>query len=332
MTGQGLGSGPITGVRPLGGGTQNIMATFEREGRRYVLRRGPRHLRPRSNDAILRETRILGALRDTAVPHPRLISCCTDPGLLDGAVFYLMDPVAGFNPSLELPALHAGDPGVRAEMALSIVDSLALLGTVDYRQVGLEGYGKPDGFLERQVPRWMSELESYRQFEGYGDRTVPGVERVARWLTRNRPTAWQPGIMHGDFHFANVMFERTSPRVAAIVDWEMSTIGDPLLDLGWLLATWELPDAPGIFGGAFMKSGGLPEPGALVRRYAEQSARDLTAIDWYVVLACFKLGIVLEGSHARAIAGLASPETGAELHTATLRLFERALRTMDGNP
>lgn len=330
MTNQGLGSGPLSNVNPLGGGTQNIMLTFERDGRRYVLRRGPSHLRPRSNDSIARETRVLSALQQTSVPHPHLVALCEDSSLLNGAIFYLMDPIDGFNPSLELPGMHASDPRLRHEMALNIVEALAVLGSVDYRHVGLADFGKPAGFLERQVPRWLSELESYRQFDGYGDPDIPGVETVAGWLDENRPTSWQPGIMHGDFHSANVMFDRLSPRVAAIVDWEMSTIGDPLLDLGWLLATWQLPEAPSIFGGVFMESSGLPEPSALVARYAERSSRDLTSIHWYVVLACFKLGIVLEGTHARAIAGLAPKTTGDELHTTTLRLFERALQIMDG--
>lgn len=330
MADRGLGSGPLNDVKPLGGGTQNIMLTFDRDGRRYVLRRGPRHLRPRSNDAIARETRVLSALKETSVPHPHLVALCEDSSLLNGAIFYLMDPVDGFNASLELPTVHAGDPSVRHEMALNIVDSLAALGSVDYHKVGLTDFGKPAGFLERQVPRWLSELESYKQFEGYGDPDIPEVERVAEWLDQNRPAWWQPGIMHGDFHLANVMFDRSSANVSAIVDWEMSTIGDPLLDLGWLLATWQLPEAPSIFGGAFMQSSGLPAPAHLVARYAERSTRDLTGIHWYVVLACFKLGIVLEGTHARAVADLAPKETGDELHTTTLRLFERALQIMDG--
>jgi aminoglycoside phosphotransferase (APT) family kinase protein len=120
------------------------------------------------------------------------------------------------------------------------------------------------------------------------------------------------------------MFSPTGPDVVAVVDWEMCTIGDPLLDLGWLLATWELPGAPEEFAGPLTRAGGLATKDALVARYAARSSRDLTAIDWYVVLACFKLGIVLEGSHARALAGLAPMEIGDRLHQTTLRLFERA--------
>ncbi|ROO87853.1 aminoglycoside phosphotransferase (APT) family kinase protein [Actinocorallia herbida] len=330
MDGRGLGSAPLTEVRPLGGGTQNIMVSFRRGERRYVLRRGPRHLRPRSNDAILRETRVLAALTDTPVPHPRLISSCDDPSLLDGAVFYLMDPIEGFNPSLELPAPHAADPSLRRRMAFNIVDALATLGTVDHQAVGLTGFGKPEGFLERQVPRWLAELDSYRRFPGYGGPDIPRLDDVATWLEQRRPSRWQAGILHGDFHCANVMFDRSSTEIAAIVDWEMSTIGDPLLDLGWLLATWRLPQAPTIFGGAFMESAGLPSAAELSTRYAERSSRDIDALTWYIVLACFKLGIVLEGTHARAAAGQAPQRTGEELHAMTLRLFERATHLMDG--
>ncbi|NOP99416.1 phosphotransferase [Mycolicibacterium fortuitum] len=330
MTGHGLGRGPLTEVTPIGGGTQNIMVSFQRAGRRYILRRGPRHLRPYSNAAISRETRILDALRSTEVPHPRLIAACLRDDVLSGAVFYLMQPIDGFNASVELPALHAGDPTVRHTMAMNIIDVLASIGEIDYVAIGLENFGKPAGFLERQVPRWLSELQSYQQFDGYCGPNIPNVMAVAAWLEANRPVHWSAGIMHGDFHSANVMFDRSSPDVAAVVDWEMCTIGDPLLDLGWLLATWRLPRAASVFGGAFMESSGLPSHDELIDRYGRRTNRDLTSLTWYAVLACFKLGIVLEGTYARAAAGLAPRQTGDELHATTLQLFERADAFMNG--
>ncbi|MFL0278130.1 phosphotransferase family protein [Mycobacterium sp. SMC-19] len=329
MSERGLGDGAITEVAALGGGTQNVMVTFNRAGRTYVLRRGPRHLRPFSNSAILRETRILKALADTDVPHPRLIDVCADTDTLSGAVFYLMEPVDGFNASVELPALHANDPEIRRKMAFNIVDVLAELGEIDYRAVGLEDYGKPDGFLERQVPRWIAELDSYNKFEGYRGAGIPNVVQVADWLECHRPERWSAGILHGDFHSANVMFDRCSADIVAVVDWEMCTIGDPLLDLGWLLATWQLPQATSVFGGAFMASS-LPSADELVAQYARRSSRDVTTVTWYTVLACFKLGIVLEGTYARAQAGLAPRRTGDELHSTTLQLFERADALMNG--
>jgi aminoglycoside phosphotransferase (APT) family kinase protein len=326
MSRQGLDDGPLEDVSKISGGTQNIMLRFTRSGRPYVLRRGPAHLRPRSNVVIMRETEVLAALAGTDVPHPHLIAACADTDVLGDAVFYLMEPVDGFNAGEGLPALHSGDPAVRFEMGLSMADALARLGAVDYAAVGLSDFGKPNGFLERQVPRWLSELESYREFENYPGPDIPGVDDVASWLEEGRPTAWTPGIMHGDYHAANVMFSRTSPEVVAIVDWEMCTIGDPLLDLGWLLATWGQSPA---FAGALFEKGGLAGTSDLVEQYARNTTRDLSHITWYTVLACFKLGIVLEGTQARASAGKAPKEVGELLHEATVRLFDQALTLME---
>jgi aminoglycoside phosphotransferase (APT) family kinase protein len=330
MSAQGLGEGPLVGVTEISGGTQNILLSFERSGRTYVLRRGPRHLRPISNKVILRETRILAALAGTDVPHPRLIAVCEDPGVLGDAVFYLMDPIDGFNAGATLPALHAEHAGIRRAMGLSIASALARLGAVDHTAVGLADFGKTQAFLERQVPRWLSELDSYSAFDNYAGPDIGDVDGVAGWLQERQPTTWQPGILHGDYHAANVMFSRTGPDVVAIVDWEMCTIGDPLLDLGWMLATWSYAGCDDVFGHALTQSTGLATPRELLNEYGSNTTRDLSNIDWYTVLACFKLGILLEGTHARAAAGLAPKDIGDRLHTASVRLFERAQRLMEG--
>lgn len=330
MSEQGLGAGPVENVSEIVGGTQNIMLRFTRSGREYVFRRGPKHLRPVSNKVILRETKVLHALAGTDVPHPRLIAVCEDTSVLGDAVFYLMEPVDGFNAGSGLPALHAGDAGIRHEMGLSMADAVARLGAVDHVAVGLADFGKAVGFLDRQVPRWLSELESYSGIEAYPGPDIGDVAAVATWLQQNQPEMWTPGIMHGDYHAANVMFSPTGPEVVAIVDWEMCTIGDPLLDLGWMLATWYDPGHDSVLTNVLMDAGNLATPDELVARYAQNTTRDLTHIDWYTVLACFKLGIILEGSNARAAAGLAPKEIGDRLHIATVRLFERALAIMDG--
>ena len=330
MSEQGLGAGPVENVSEIVGGTQNIMLRFTRSDREYVFRRGPKHLRPVSNKVILRETKVLHALAGTDVPHPRLIAVCEDTSVLGDAVFYLMEPVDGFNAGSGLPALHAGDAGIRHEMGLSMADAVARLGAVDHVAVGLADFGKAEGFLDRQVPRWLSELESYSGIEAYPGPDIGDVAAVATWLQRNQPATWTPGIMHGDYHAANVMFSPTGPEVVAIVDWEMCTIGDPLLDLGWMLATWYDPGHDSVLTNVLMDAGNLATPDELVARYAQNTTRDLTHIDWYTVLACFKLGIILEGSNARAAAGLAPKEIGDRLHIATVRLFERALAIMDG--
>ena len=149
MSQRGLGEGPIEQVAEITGGTQNVMLRWRRAGREYVFRRGPRHLRPVSNTVILRETRVLRALAGTDVPHPALIAVCEDTSVLGDAVFYLMEPIDGFNAGAELPALHAADAGIRHGMGLSMAEAAARLGAVDYPAVGLADFGKPDGFLER---------------------------------------------------------------------------------------------------------------------------------------------------------------------------------------
>ncbi|MBL6749984.1 MAG: phosphotransferase family protein [Nevskia sp.] len=325
MQAQGFGPEPIAGARLLSGGTQNILLGFAKGGRRFVLRRPPPVPRPASNDTMRREARVLAALADTDVPHPRLIAACPDEGVL-GVAFYLMEPVAGFNATVGLPEPHRGDPAMRHAMGLALVDGAAALGRVDYLAVGLRGFGKPDNYLARQVERWRGQLASYADQPGWpGPAGLPGVERVARYLEANRPSGFSPGIIHGDYHLANVMFRPDSPQLAAIVDWELTTIGDPLLDLGWILATWRGGDGNELDTLVVEPWDGFPTAAELVARYAQNSERDVSAIDWYTVLACYKLGIILEGTYARACAGRAPVETGARLHTHAVHLFRRAL-------
>ncbi|MEO1933745.1 MAG: phosphotransferase family protein [Myxococcales bacterium] len=324
MNDQSLPPGEIGVVDRLLGGTQNVLLRFERGGRHYVLRRPPIHKRANSDETMRREARVLGALKGTRVPHPELIAACGDESLL-GAAFYLMEPIDGFNATAGLPERHEGDPDIRHGMGLAMADGISALAAVDYLAVGLEGFGRPEGFLERQVSRWQHQLETYGDMEGYPGPEIPGVDRIATWLEANRPTGFQPGILHGDYHIANVMFSFDGPELAAIVDWELATVGDPLLDLGALLASW--PDAEGKtpLGNTLGQLGGLPTGQELVARYGENSRRDLSAINWYVVLACYRLGIILEGTHARACAGRADRQTGDLLHSATVGLFKRAL-------
>ena len=324
MAEQGLPEGPFTGIELLTGGTQNILVRFTRGGRSYVLRRGPKHLRRSSNDVLRREARVLAALDGTEVPHPGFIAACTDESVMGGAVFYLMEPIDGFNPTVALPEPHASDPVVQRAMGFEVADAAAALGAIDHEAVGLGDLGRPEGFLERQVGRWLAELDGYGELDGYPGPDIPALDRVAAWLDDHRPTTWTPGIMHGDYHLANVLYSPTGPELAAIVDWEMCTIGDPLLDLGWMLSLWPDPERPIAVAGAVAALAGFPTRDELVARYAERSDRDVSAIDFYRVLACFKLGIVLEGTHARACAGRADRGVGDLLHSITLALFDQA--------
>jgi aminoglycoside phosphotransferase (APT) family kinase protein len=210
-------------------------------------------------------------------------------------------------------------------MGLAMVDAIAALGALDIDALGLSDLGRADGFLERQVARWRRQLDSYANCAGWpGPAGIPDLDRVAAWLHAHRPAHFTPGLLHGDFHLANVMFRFDAPELAAVVDWELATVGDPLLDLGWLLATWPRPDGSHHHQNKIRPWDGFPVADELVARYAARSARDVGAIRWYAVLACYKLGIILEGSHARACAGLATMETGQRLHRSAVALFERA--------
>ncbi|MEO9328354.1 phosphotransferase family protein [Gordonia sp. B21] len=323
MDEQGLPGGDVE-LTPLPGGTQNIMLIVDRGGRRYVLRRGPRHLRPGSNAAIAREMRLLSALGATDVAHPRFIAGTPDPDVL-GATFYLMEPVDGFNAADGLPAPYAASAEGRRAMGFALVDALAGLAAVDHSAIGLDDFGRPEGFLERQVPRWLAEYERYAATPGYPGGTFDDLDRIAGWLDDHRPAGFRPGLMHGDYHVANVLYDHHVPKVAAIVDWEMATIGDPLLDLGVLLAIWpNEPRQADLYESALGRAGDLPGRAAIVDRYAQRSDRDLGALDWYTVMAAFKLGIILEGTYARSCDGKAPRAVGDRLHRYAVGLFDRA--------
>lgn len=330
MDEQGLGHGPILSAERLSGGTQNILVKFQRADETYVLRRPPPVLRANSNETMRREARVLGALAGTNVPHPRLIAGCPDENVL-GAAFYLMEPVDGYNATQGLPEPFASSPDLRRKMGLSLVNGIAALGAIDFVDVGLTGLGKPDNYLERQVSRWKALLESYADIpEWDGRKDIQGVNRIGDWLETNRPHNFRAGIIHGDYHLGNVMFRFDAPELAAIVDWELTTIGDPLIDLGWLMATWPDPtDASDAGTVAVEPWEGFPSADELIAHYAIQSDRDMSGIHWYGVLACYKLGIILEGTYARACAGKAPKETGDDLHARTIWLLERALRWID---
>jgi len=326
MDDRGLESGPIEEAQRPPGGTQNILIRFRRGERWFMLRRPPMSPRMNGSETMRREARVLAALADTDVPHPRLIAACPEEDVL-GAAFYLMEPIDGFNATVGLPPLHAGSPEVRRGMGLSLVDGIAALGRVDHAARGLSDLGKAEGFLERQVGRWKKQLDSYAEYEGWaGPAEIPGVDEVGAWLAARTPATFKPGIIHGDYHLANVLFRPDGPELAAIVDWELTTIGDPLLDLGWLMATWPETEDGEAGNVSVTPWDGFPTADELVQRYAAQTDRDLSHMRWYGVLACYKLGIILEGTHARAAAGKAEAATGLQLHNQTLGLFRRALR------
>ncbi len=319
MDEQNLGAGPITDTELLVGGTQNILLRFTRGDRSYVLRRPPVHKRGNSDETMRREARVLGALAGSDVPHPGLIAACPDTDVL-GAAFYLMEPIDGVNPSEELPERYRLDPEWQTALGLSMVDGVAALSRIDLAARGLSDFGRSDGWLERQVGRWRKQLDSYAALDNYPGPSLPYVDEVGDWLERNRPAHCHLGLLHGDVHFANVLIDRDAPELLALVDWELATVGGSLLDLGHMLATW--PGRPATV--ARVEIPGLPEPDVLVERYAEQSRLDVSDVEWFRALACYRLGIILEGSWARHLAGQATAEVGERLGRIARELFHQA--------
>ncbi len=315
---------PIVDAEILTGGASNAIFRFERGGHRMVLRRPPRDPRPDSAKTNLREGRLLEALAGTDVPHPGLIARCDDPDVI-GDVFYLMELIEGFNPGGDLPEPFRSDPDHRHRMGIELIDGIARLALVDHRAVGLVGYGKPEGFLERQPRRWEAQLHGYRSLDGYDGRVLHGFEAVRDWLGDHIPGDYRPGIIHGDYQLANVLFASDRPELVAIIDWELSTIGDPLVDLGWILATWQDPDDPLASASYVRPWEGFPTRREMVDRYLCQVDRDPGSLLWFRVLACYKLGILLEGHWARAEAGMGDREIGEVMRGMTDRLFAQAV-------
>ena len=316
------GSGPVTSARKLAGGLQNNVFLIERGSDCFVLRRPSKHLRQGSNETMLREARVLKALAGSAVPHPEFYAVCDDPAVI-GACFYLMGALEGFAPSQQLPENYATDGAWRRAMGEELVRGAAALGAVDHKAVGLADLGKPEGWHERQVDRWRSQLDGYRSMPNY-DGALPHVDAVGRWLTDNMPKDKRIGIVHGDFQFANVMFSLRAPRISGVVDWELSSLGDPMLDLGWILTSWwEEGDPEG--------KRPLVQPwqdflsrADLVRLYGELSKRDMGSVPWFFTLGCYKLACLLEGTYARSKQGQIPEKVGQSVHAYAQWLMNKA--------
>jgi aminoglycoside phosphotransferase (APT) family kinase protein len=283
-------------VEVVAGGRSNLTYFVTSPAGSVVLRRPPlRAVRPTAHD-MTREHRVISALHGTAVPVPRPLLLCTDPDVL-GAPFYVMERVDGVIARDRLPDGYAPESR-RAAMTDALVDVLADLHDVDPAAVGLTGFGRPEGYLDRQLRRWAGEWQALRT----GD-DLPGVDALAAELVATVPVEPSGPVVHGDYRLDNVVLDPADPtRVAAVLDWEMSTLGDPLADLGLLLVYWQ--PAPGTTVTPSVTSlPGFPDRSALVARYAARRNADVDALPWYVALGCFKLAVVVAGIVARQRAG-----------------------------
>ncbi|HEY7101806.1 MAG TPA: phosphotransferase family protein [Mycobacteriales bacterium] len=283
-------------VEVVAGGRSNLTYYVTSPAGSVVLRRPPlRAVRPTAHD-MTREHRVISALHGTAVPVPQPLLLCTDPDVL-GAPFYVMERVYGVIARDRLPDGYAPAER-RPALTDALVDVLADLHDVDPAAVGLAGFGRPDGYLDRQLRRWAGEWQALRT----GD-DLPGVDALAAELVAKVPREPSGPVVHGDYRLDNVVLHPTDPtRVAAVLDWEMSTLGDPLADLGLLLVYWR--PAPGtVVTPSVTSLPGFPPRSALVARYAARRDVDLAALPWYVALGCFKLAVVVAGIVARQRAG-----------------------------
>jgi aminoglycoside phosphotransferase (APT) family kinase protein len=289
-------------------GHSNEVHLIRFDGRAWALRRPPRGpLLPTAHD-VMREYRVLLALQQTAVPIPRVYAGCDDPSYI-GAPFYLMEQMSGRVirspnvPSAEMTFADTREK--RAAVSAGMIELLVTLQGVDWRAVGLEKFGRPDGYLERQLKRWLDQLERTLP----QTRPLPVMEKIRDWLVAHMPPSQPATIVHGDFKLDNVMWENSArPRAIALLDWEMSTLGDPLADLGWMLTYWTESSDSEVR--RSVVSSMDPEPGYLSRRsivelYEEKSGRTMKDIGFYQAFALFKLAIILEGSYARHLSGQA---------------------------
>jgi aminoglycoside phosphotransferase (APT) family kinase protein len=323
-----LGDGPLD-AKMIHGGTSNVILSLNRGGQTLILRRPPAVPPPGSERTVLREARVLRALNGTRVPHPKCYGSCDDPAVI-GAPFYVMQLVPGWPGELRGDQILYRPPFDSKPCAygipFAVVDGLVALANVDYKAVGLEGFGKPDNFLERQVDRWARQLSSYKTLYGYAGRELPGYDLTEKWLRANVPKDFKAGIMHGDIGTTNMLFAPDPPaRLLALIDWELSTIGDPLIDLAWFcngLRDERWPD--------HVAEGGLSDPSLwptrqeLARYYAAGTGRDIARFDYYLLLGRFKAGCILEYKVAQAAAGILAAETGAFFSRIVLRSFEEA--------
>jgi len=293
----GLVAGPLSG-RIVEGGRSNLTYIVGDGSSTWVVRRPPLgHVLATAHD-MKREHRVISALYPTSVPVPEAVLLCEDDSVL-GAPFYVMEFVPGTPYRTADQLAQIGPERTRAAV-LGLVDTLVDLHAVDPAEVGLADFGRPEGFLDRQLRRWGKQLDASR------NRELAGVDELHAALGRSLPTSPAATIVHGDYRLDNVLVNQDDDgvdRIKAVLDWEMSTLGDPLTDLGLLVmysAKLDLPDSPVSTTAA---AAGHPDAAELVERYAARSGRDVSAVSWYTAFAWFKLAVILEGIHYRYTLG-----------------------------
>jgi aminoglycoside phosphotransferase (APT) family kinase protein len=318
----GLATGPLTGEL-IEGGRSNLTYRVTDGRQEWVVRRPPLgHVLATAHD-VAREYRVITALAGTAVPVPGTVLHCADADVI-GAPFYVMEKVEGtvYRTAAQTAALSTAQ---RWQISRNLIETLADLHAVDPAEVGLADFGRPDGFLARQVRRWRTQLDASRS------REVAGIDRLAEALAGSVPASGPPAIVHGDYRLDNVLVRDT--RITAVLDWEMSTLGDPLADVGLLLIYWDRlastdnPVVDGVGAGH-----DFPDGATLIEWYAARTSCDLSALDWYVALAAFKLAVILEGIHYRHTLGKTVGDGFEQIGAMVPPLVELGLAALARNP
>ncbi|CAA9501704.1 MAG: acyl-CoA dehydrogenase, putative phosphotransferase [uncultured Solirubrobacterales bacterium] len=320
-----LGTGEVE-AETVGEGHSNVTYLIRRDGGEWVLRRPPRGPLPPSAHDVLREARLLAAVADADVRTPRVLATCDDPAVI-GAPFYVMERVDGHVVTTEIPEALDSE-AERRRIGEELIDALAEIHAVDWRARGLEGYGKPTGYLDRQL----------RRFGGLWDhnktRDLPTLDKVTAWLAEHKPESGEATIVHGDYRLGNTMLAPEAPaRIVSIFDWELATIGDPLADLGYLTATYAEPGDPEntLFAlGSVTRQPGFPSRAELIARYEERTGLSMSDVRWYTTLALWKSAVFLEGSYKRRLAGTTEDPFFDLLETGVPEIAEHAWAVAHG--
>lgn len=295
-------------VRQFRAGQSNPTFLLDADGGRFVLRKKPPGQLLPSAHQVEREYRVMAALADTDVPVPRVRVLCEDEAVI-GTPFYVMDHVDGR--VFDAPALPGvPDPAERGAMYDDMNRVLANLHAVDWQAAGLEGFGRPGGYIERQVRRWGEQYDASRT----GD--LPEMDKLRAWLGDNLPDDDVTTIAHGDYRLGNLVFAPDEPRVVAVLDWELATLGHPMADLAFNCLQYRLPpEQPAMPGlaGLDLATLGIPDEAAYVRRYAQRSDRDAEA-EWrfYLAFAFFRFAAICQGVYARSLAGNAAADNAGD--------------------
>ena len=305
-------------VEQFAGGHSNLTYLLRTPGREYVLRRAPLGpVAPKAHD-MAREFRVLAALSPVFSKAPSVLHCCTDPSVI-GATFYLMERRRGRN-YREASEIPREGPGEGRAMSEAVVDTLVDLHSIDLASAGLLELGKPAGFVERQVKGWTERWERSKT------EPVPKLDEVVAFLNRSIPAEGKPSVVHNDYKLDNLLFALDEPRVEAVLDWEMTTIGEPLVDLGMSLAYWRV-------GGAH----GVSAPGPLgwmsreqfIERYGERTGRDLRHLPWHETLGLMKIAVILQQIYFRFVHGQTEDQRFARFGESVRRLGDLAHGQME---